>query len=299
MDFRQLNTFRVLAMTLNFHQTAERLGYVQSTVTAQIQALEAELSVALFDRLGRHITLTDAGQRLLPYAMHLLKVSEEARQAVSVPQECAGTLTIGVTETLCTYRLPSVLQRFRLLYPRVRLLLSPSPFSALRRLVTEGQVDLALLMEEPISSTTLQGEPFLPEDVYLVASPTHHLAQCSTILPIDLEEETLLMTEAGCSYRMQFQQQLSTAGVQPTTVLEFESIEAIKKCAQVGVGIAVLPAIAIADEITQQKLVVLPWSGKPITLLTQMIWHKQKGESPILQAFLQVARQVLLPPHDE
>jgi len=76
---------------------------------------------------------------------------------------------------------------------------------------------------------------------------------------MDLERETLLMTEAGCAYRVQFQHQLSRAGIQPTTTLEFDSIEAIKQCAMVGIGIAVLPAIAVATEISLGKLVVLPW----------------------------------------
>jgi DNA-binding transcriptional LysR family regulator len=294
MDFRQLTTFRVLALTLNYHQAAERLGYVQSTVTAQIQALEAELGTSLFDRLGRHIALTHAGERLLPYAEHLLKVAEEARQSIAEPQECTGTLTVGATETLCTYRLPAVLHQFRRVYPQVRLHFYPSPFSALRRLVTDGQVDLAFLMEEPIVATALHAEPLISEPIQLVASPDHLCTQKPVLLPADLESETILLTEAGCSYRMQFQHQLSTAGVQPTTMLEFDSLEAIKQCAQVGVGIAVLPAIALTTEIAQGKLVPLPWGGDPICLTTQMIRHKKKGVSPALQAFMQVTRKVLM-----
>lgn len=293
MDLRQLATFRLLATTLNFHQAAERLGYVQSTVSAQIQAIEVEIGAQLFDRLGRRITLTNAGQRLLPYAEQMLKVAEEARQALAEPQEHTGTLTIGATETLCIYRLPAVLHQFRISYPLVRILFYPSPFSALRGLVTDGQVDLAFLMEEPITSARLHAEPLLPEPVHLVASPDHPFAQQSVISPADLEGETLLLTEAGCTYRTQFQHQLSVAGVQPTTMLEFDSIEAIKQCAQVGMGIAVLPAIAVTTEISQRKLVTLPWSGKPISLTTQVIWHKQKWLSPTLRAFFHVTRQAL------
>lgn len=296
MDLRQLTTFRELARTLHFHQTAERLGYVQSTVSAQIQGLEEDLGVRLFDRLGKQITLTSAGERLLPYAEHLLKVAEEARAAVSGQEQVVGTLTIGATETLCTYRLPAVLHQFRLAYPQVRLLFSPSPFSALRRLVTDGQVDLAFLMEEPIASSVFQAEALRPECIHLLISTDHPLAKLPTIFPLDLEGETLLVTEAGCSYRTQFQHQLSKAGVQPTNILEFESIEAIKQCALLGMGVAVLPTITVASEIAQQKLVILPWRGEPICLMTQMIWHKQKWLSPVFQAFLAVTRQVLMEP---
>lgn len=296
MDFRQLTTFRVLAATLNFHQTAERLNYVQSTVSAQIQALEEELGTRLFDRLGKNVILTDAGARLLPYAEHLLKVAEEARLAVLEQQDLVGTLTISATETLCTYRLPAVLHQFRLAYPQVRLLFSPSPYSELRRAVADGSVDLAFVLEEPIAAPALYAESLLPEPIHLVASPAHPLAQQSGVSPIDLDGETLLMTEAGCAYRVQFQHQLSVAGVQPTNMLEFGSIEALKQCAMVGMGIAVLPAIAVARELSQKKLVVLPWSGKPICLTMQMIRHKQKWLSPALQAFIQVAQQILKKP---
>jgi DNA-binding transcriptional LysR family regulator len=296
MDLRQLTTFRELARTLHFHQAAERLGYVQSTVSAQIQGLEEDLGVRLFDRLGKQITLTSAGERLLPYTEHLLKVAEEARAAVSGQEQVVGTLTIGATETLCTYRLPAVLHQFRLIYPQVQLLFSPSPFSALRRLVTDGQVDLAFLMEEPIASSVFQAEVLRPECIHLLISTDHPLARLPTIFPLDLEGETLLVTEAGCSYRIQFQHQLSKAGVQPTAILEFESIEAIKQCALLGMGVAVLPAITVASEIAQQKLVILPWRGEPICLMTQIIWHKQKWLSPTFQAFLAVTRQVLMEP---
>lgn len=296
MDLRQLTTFRVLALTLNFHQAAERLNYVQSTVSAQIQALEEELGARLFDRLGRRIALTNAGTRLLPYAENLLKLAEEARLAVSGQQELIGTLTISATETLCTYRLPTVLHQFRLTYPQIRILFYPSPYSELRRAVTDGSVDLAFLMDEPITATALYAEPLLTEPVYLVASPDHPFAQQPAISPIDLERETLLMTEAGCAYRVQFQHQLSRAGIQPTTTLEFDSIEAIKQCTMVGIGIAVLPAIAVATEISLGKLVVLPWSEEPICLTMQLIRHKQKWLSPTLQAFLQVVRQILIEP---
>jgi DNA-binding transcriptional LysR family regulator len=127
MDLRQLTTYRVLARTLNFHQAAEQLHCVQSTVTAQIQALEDELGARLFDRLGRRVVLTDAGTRLVAYADRLLNLADEARLAVSGREEEVGTLTISATETLCTYRLPAVLHRFRSYYPQVRIVFLPQP----------------------------------------------------------------------------------------------------------------------------------------------------------------------------
>jgi DNA-binding transcriptional LysR family regulator len=293
VDLRQLATYRVLARTLNFHQAAEQLHYAQSTVTAQIQALEDELGTRLFDRLGRRVVLTDAGTRLVAYAERLLNLADEARLAVSASEEQIGRLTISATETLCTYRLPAVLHRFRSLYPQIRLSFSVLAYSDLRQAVAEGAVDLAFVMENRITSAALQAEPLCAEVVQLVASPSHPCAQRRGVLPADLEGETVLVTEAGCSYRVQFQHGLDRAGVRPATMLEFNSVEAIKQCAMTGMGIAVLPAVATLVEVAQQKLVVLPWRGKSISMLTQLIRHRQKWMSPALQALVAVAQEVL------
>jgi DNA-binding transcriptional LysR family regulator len=292
VDLRQLRTYRVLARTLNFHQAAEQLHCVQSTVTAQIQALENELGARLFDRLGRRVALTDAGTRLITYAERLLNLADEARLTVSGHEkEEVGTLTISATETLFTYRLPVVLHRFRRSFPQVRLVFFALAYSELRRAVAEGAVDLAFVMEDPIISSALQAEPICAETIHLVASPEHPLAKRRTVSPADLERETVLVTEAGCSYRVQFQHQLNKAGVQPATTLEFNSIEAIKQSAMIGMGVGVLPAVAIRAEVSQKKLVVLPWRGKPLSMVTQILRHKEKWVSPALQAFLDVVKE--------
>src|SRR5690606_16915793 len=105
MELRQLRTFQRVATTLSFTRAAEELGYAQSSVTAQVRSLEDELSVRLFDRLGRQVSLTDAGQRLLEYATRLLNLAEEARLAVTESGEPSGQLVVAAPETLSSYRL--------------------------------------------------------------------------------------------------------------------------------------------------------------------------------------------------
>ena len=109
MELKPLQTFKILADELNFTRTAERLNYAQSSVTAQIQGLEQELGVPLFERLGRRIRLTEAGTRLLRYADEILRLTDEALLAVPGQGEPSGTLTIGAVESLCTYRLAPIL----------------------------------------------------------------------------------------------------------------------------------------------------------------------------------------------
>ncbi len=296
MELRHLATFRTLASTLNFTQTAALLGYVQSSVSAQIQELEAELGVVLFDRLNKRVILTDEGQRLLVYAEKLLSLAEEARTALSVHTEPAGAVTISAPETLCTYRLPPVLHQFRATFPHIQVHFRPLSVPELRRSVLEGRVDVAFLLEEPLRAAGLIVEPLLREPLLVLSSPEHPLTQCIRVTPADLEGEPVLLTEVGCSYRNLFKRTLAKAGVYPTTNLEMSSVEAIKQCVMLGMGITVLPAVAVQAEVAQGRLVALPWSEPGFEVVTQLIWHREKWQSPALKAFLSLMREGLRDP---
>jgi len=286
MELRQLVMFRTLARTLNFTRTAAALNYVQSNVTAQIQALETELGVRLFDRLGKRVALTDAGQRLLPYVEHVLESVDALRAVVSMEQGSVGSLTIGAPETVCTYRLPKLLQYVREQHPHVRVHFRPSPVADLRRLVGEGVLDVAFVLEEPIHSAQLAVKQLVAEPIQVVAAPSHPLIARGRVEPADLEGETMLLTESGCGYRSLFQHVLAEAGVLPTMTVEFGSVEAIKQCVMVGMGIAVLPQMAIQAEVDEGKMVILPWT-RPMQVEMQMIWHREKWLSPAFETFLE------------
>jgi len=111
MELRHLTTFRAVAKSLSFTRAAAELGYVQSALTAHVKALEAELGVRLFDRLGRRIVLTNAGVSLLGYAENILELTREATVAVGQPGQPQGPVTISAPEVLCTYRLPAVIRQ--------------------------------------------------------------------------------------------------------------------------------------------------------------------------------------------
>ena len=293
MELRQLNTFRTLARTLSFTRTAAALNYVQSNVTAQIQALEEELGVQLFDRLGRHVILTDAGRCLLGYAEKILSLEEEARTTLSAETEPAGSLTFSAPETLCTYRLPAVLQQFRARFPRVKLTFRPLSDSAMRRSVSEGIVDVTFVLEESLQAGGLVVEPLRREPLLVLAYPEHPLTQLSQVRPADLEGESVLLTELGCSYRNVFRRVLAAVGVHPNENMEMHSVEAIKQWVMAGMGITVLPEVAVTHEIAQGQLVALPWNEPDFAVTTHMLWHKEKWQSPALSAFLSTAREVL------
>jgi DNA-binding transcriptional LysR family regulator len=299
---RQVETFRAVAEDLSFSRAASRLGYVQSSVSAQIAALERELGAPLFDRLGRRIALTDAGRVMFRYSGRLLDLALEAREAVAdagaSSGEVTGTLIVSAPETLLTYRLPRLLALFHERHPKVRLSVRPSAVGRLvgsmRRSVEEGGVDVVFVLDGPLEVSGLCVEPLLEEGVSVIVPADHALASSTLVASRDLSGETVLLPEApesGCAYRAQFERQLGAAGVVPPEKMEFQSIEAIKQCVAAGMGVSVLPSVAVNVELGGGKLTALQW-GEPFEVLTQMVWHEERWKSPALRAFLETASEV-------
>ena len=246
MEIKQLITFKVAAHTLNFTQTAKKLNFAQSSVTAQIKTLEAELGTPLFERLGKRLFLTEAGRKFQLYADKMIALSNEAKMAVKDDEEIAGTLIIGAQESQCTYRLPSILKRFKIQFPKIKLIFKPAHSNKdAKEQLMEGKVDLAFILDECKTEDVLHVEPLMKEELKVVAPPTHRLLEQTTASIKDLESETLLLTELGCSYRTLFEELFRWEDVYPANKIEFVSVEAIKQCVIADLGIAVLPAIVV------------------------------------------------------
>ncbi|PQP81571.1 LysR family transcriptional regulator [Paenibacillus sp. PCH8] len=292
MELRQLNTFRTVASTLNFTRAAEVLNYVPSNVTMQIKALEDELDVRLFDRLGKHLALTSAGKRFLTYVQEVLDKLDEARSDVHDNENLTGTLTISANEVVCAYRLPTVFQRFRSQHPGVRLIFRSVPNQELKQRLFEGTADIVYMLDEPIRSTGLSVETLLEENFRLFAAPEHRLAKETELQLEDFHGEVFLTNEKGCPYRTMFDRSFEREGIDSITYLEFQSAEAIKQCAISGIGIAFLPDFVTEAEVERGELVVLPWQVPDLHVYTQMLWHKDKWLSPIILSFIETTREV-------
>jgi len=308
LELRQVETFRAVAEELSFSRAAAKLGYVQSSVSAQVAALEQDLGAPLFDRLGRRIALTEAGKVMLSHSRGLLALAEETRVAVAdagvVSGEVAGSLAVSAPETLLTYRLPSLLALFHERHSKVRLSVRPSAVGRLvggaRRAVEEGAVDVAFVLDESSgdrpSPAGLEIEDLVEEGIVVISPAAHALASAPRVVPADLAGETLLLPEApesGCAYRGQFERHLGADGVVPEK-MEFQSIEAVKRCVAAGMGVSVLPNVAVGGELRSGELSALAWDGS-FDVRTRMAWHGERWQSPALRAFLETAREVFGP----
>lgn len=294
MELRQLNTFHTVATTLNFSRAAEALNYVPSNVTMQIKALEEELNVRLFDRLGKQLVLTTAGKRFLIHVQDILNKLDEARSSVHDNEILSGTLTISANEVVCAYRLPEVFKLFRFRYPGVRLIFRSVSNQQLKQTLFEGTSDVAFILDEPIQSTGLAVEALTEENFRLFVAPDHPLAKQTAIQLEDFYGEVFLINEKGCPYRTMFDQTFKKGDIDSISPIEFQSAEAIKQCAISGIGIAFLPKIVTEVEVERGELIALPWPFPNLDVYTHMAWHKDKWLSPIILSFIETAREILV-----
>lgn len=289
MEIKLLKTFLAVAKNSGFSRAAEKTGFVQSSVSTQIRLLEDELGVRLFERLGRKTHLTAEGKRLMSYAEKIVGLESEARDVLSGAQKPSGPLRIGSSETLCITYLPPMLREYRARYPDVELILRLTNSDELCEWLVENEIDIAFLIDKPIVSEILLTETLFDEPIVLLASPENERIVKKPVRPKNLDGADLVLTESG-SYRTVFDDILADEDVRPGSVVDSESIEAIKKLVISGLGITLLPRVVAKEELQSGELVELPWDGPDIGVTSQIVHHKHKWLSPALLAMIEMAR---------
>lgn len=248
MQLQQLAYFVAVAEVRHFTQAAEILRVAQPSLSKQIRALENELNVSLFRRARGNITLTPAGEALLPLAKRILADVDTARLEV---QELAGLkrgrVRLGATPSLCAGLLADVLRRFHDTYPGIQLIVEEGGSRDLVRELTRGSLDLALVI------LPLQGDPPLDtipilREYLVVASPVEQRSPTrrSYLRIEDLQNRPLVMFRPGYDLREATISACRTAGFEPRFAVEGGEMDAVLRFVEVGLGIAVVPSMVLA-----------------------------------------------------
>lgn len=289
MNLIYLQTFCAVARWENFTRAADELGYAQSSVTTQIQKLEEHYGVVLFERLGRKMQLTQAGEALLQYAREILRLYEESREVLT--QQATGTMTIGTIETLAAFYLPPLLQTFQASHPHLTLSLQSGTEPSIIQAVRERQYDFGLILDLPYSKPDLACITLKREELVVIAHPSSPFSSLPHMTIHELENQRLILTEEGCTYRAQLLQALKQHSTRHEVACEFGSIEAIKQCVKFNLGLALLPRITVRDEVAKGGLVAIPFVHPEITFYTQLIYHREKWQSHAMRDFLDLVVQ--------
>lgn len=289
MEIRQLVTLIRAAQFQSFSKAAESLGYSQSAVTVQIRALEDELGVRLFDRMGKRVVLTTQGADFLERANRILEEVQQAKQCMKDSTELTGTLHIGTLESLCFYRLPPLLNQFRAAHPAVSLRVSTGSPEEMIEKMERGDVDLICILDEPHYSNNWIKCVEVPEEVVFVCSPSLALPQTEPLLVEQLLDKPFFLTERDANYRRRFDLFLAAKQIELTPVLEISDTSFIIKMLEGSEGISLLPRFAVADSVAAGHLRILNVSDFHVTMYRQMFYHKDKWCTPEMTAFLQLA----------
>ena len=291
LEVRLLKTFLTVAAGSSFRKAAESLHLAPSTVTAQIKALEEELGAPVFDRVGRAVLLTEFGQRLLHQARRMVDLEAETSRLFARGGEGTGELSVRISETLGILCLPRVLSRFRERFLETRLTLSTASRHDLANDLRHGTTDLALLVGEPFVASRLSVEVLGRERLAVIAPPGSQLAGRGAVRPADLGGVTLLLTRYVWSARRLIEDALLEARVDLGGLVECSSVEIVKRCVMAGLGVSVVPAFAVAEEVREGRLVLLDWAGALLAAPVVLVRHEDRWLSPAAGAFMEAARE--------
>ncbi|WP_054791611.1 LysR family transcriptional regulator [Lacrimispora sphenoides] len=290
MDLKRLHTFLILSEIKNFTKTAEYLHYAQSNVTTQIQQLEEELGVRLFERIGKNITLTPEGEELIVYARQMLDLLNDLKRKFADKNDY-GRITIGASESICIYRLPEIIKSYQIEQPNIELFLKVLDTTDFMPLLTNNTIDIAFTLDVPISNSSIITELQIDETICAFSVPEYPLAKREEVMIEDFSGIPLILTGRGCCYRKMFEKALTEASITPKVVLETSSLQVIKQTVLSGLGVCVLPQLSVQKELESGELVPLNYMTN-YKIASQLIYHRDKWISKSLKDFIATAKKV-------
>ena len=265
MELRHLETFAAVLEAGTFLAAARALGCSQSTVTLHMQELEQDLGLPLFEREGRRVRLTPAGESLRGVSQRVRDSVQALRRAADELRDGgAGEVALGAVEPAASVRVTPVLSAFSRLRPRLRLRLEVSGTATLSRRVAEGRLAFAVC-SPPAASLGLAFEPCFRQRMALLLPRRHPLARQRRIRARDLVSARMLLTEHGCAYREATESALRGRGVQVECCLEIGSVTALRAAVRDGLGVALVPVDRVLR--TEAGLCLRELSDVDVTLV--------------------------------
>jgi DNA-binding transcriptional LysR family regulator len=283
LDLQALRIFKAVVDEGSVTRAAAQLHYVQSNVTTRLRQLEAELDVALFNRIGGKLVITPAGRTLNSYAERLLRLAQEAKRSVAADGVPRGPLAIGSMETTAAARLPRWLAAFSARHPEVELSLETGPTAHLLRRVIECGLDAALA-GGPVVHPALDTRLVFDEELVLITRRNHVAVRA----PHDVADTMILVFRSGCSYLRRLETWLESGGVVPRRVLEFGTFEGIVGCVAAGMGISLMPRVLVEQRGLRDSVGVHTLPARFARVPTVLVWRKEAERNAAREAFFAV-----------
>lgn len=293
MNLHHLKVFLAIAQTGSISAGAARLFISQPAVTREIRELEARLQLRLFDRQSRGVSLTAAGQRLLPYAERIFALEQAAeRDLQAFANLSCGELQLGASATLGSYLLPPLIANFHQQYPQLQLSLQIGNTAASLQQLQNNETTLAFI-EGPFEREHFNHRHLGTDALLPVASPHHPLAGCSEVSPAELATAPLLIRELGSGTRASLEQAYQARGLQPCIGMALGNSEALKRSLVAGQAIAWISELAVQEELRNGQLCCLAVTDMRINRDLHAVWRREYSLSPAAEALLNQVQAAL------
>lgn len=287
MDLFQLETFLAVAREGSFSRAARKLFRTQPAISQTVRKLEEEIGEPLFDRSSREGILTDAGRVLVEYAERLLNMRSEAIAAIGELRHLErGRLSIGANEVTCLYLLPA-LDKFRDRCPMVTIAVQRKLASHLPEELSNRTIELGVLTYKP-EEPDLKTIVIYRDDLVFVMPPNHPLASATSLTISQLGAEVFVAHNVPSPYRVKVIDTFRQMGVPLHMDIELPTVDSIKKAVEHGKGVALIPGICAAEELSKGKLVTVPVRELTFERKVRIAYRKNSTLSHAARAFLDV-----------
>lgn len=292
MELRHLRYFVALAECLSFTRAAERVHVTQSTLSHQIRQLEEQVGHALFDRIGKRVVTTEAGQLFLAYATRALK---EVDAGIAILRPSAGDLTgqvrVGATHTFNIGLIPECVALFLARHATVKVCVEELPADDIGLQLRSGDLDIGIAYR-PSGPTELTFEPLYNEEMVLVVSDTHPLAQRKRIRMVELHQQPLVLLPQRFTTRVMLEECFAACGAEPSVVAEMSTVAPMIGLVQRAPVGTIVSANAVPAELAGLRTVPIE-SPTPIRT-PGLLWRTEAAKAPALQAFAVIVRKTAL-----
>lgn len=286
ITLRQLEVFSVAARQLSFARTAETLHVTQPAVSMQIRQLEDAVGLVLFERVGRRVALTEAGETLLHHASRTLGEILDAGQALHALRGLAGgTITVALVST-AQYFAPRMLALFVQRHKALDVRMVVGNREVLMKLLVDNEVDLAIMGRAPDALDAIS-EPVAANPYVLIGPPDHPLAGARQFDLHELRGEAFLIREGGSGTRTVAEEMFRTHLFEPARTITLGSNEAIKQVVMAGLGVSLVSRHTLALELLAGRIAILDAMGTPVARTWYVVHRRRKALSPAARAFRQ------------
>jgi len=290
MDYDQLASFLEVAKLQSFSLAAEKIFRTQPAISAQVRLLEQECREKLFDRSGKKVLLTPAGEILRRYAQQLLDLQREALQAVAdLNRTPRGKLYIGANEATCLYVLPKTFARFKQLYPLVQISIYRNFSHKIVQKVHEGAVDLGIVTL-PQTAENMEVISVFRDEVQAVVPKDHPLGKKRSVTVEEMSLYPLILPKTGHT-RVMLDKLLRPYRDRVQISMELASVETIKKFVGAGLGISVLSRTYAQAEVAAGLLKLIPLEGQRLYRELGLIYRRDRHHSLPAKVFIDMVRE--------